>query len=91
MGDEEEGGKRGRGGGCVNLDSLPTQGLSASDVRRLGENGEAECGICLEAFTAGDVVQRLPCLHMFHKECSVLWLESLQTTGPSCPLCKHAV
>ena len=81
-------------------ENLPTQQLTASDVERLRANAEGECVICMEAYKQGDYVQRLPCLHAFHLECSQPWLRSQQLQrrgrsggggGPSCPVCKHSL
>eukprot|EP00903_Cladosiphon_okamuranus_P008118 g7819.t1 len=43
-----------------------------------------ECMVCLESYTAGDRVCRIPCGHAFHAECIENWLEQ----NPSCPECR---
>ena len=44
-----------------------------------------ECAICLSPFISGETVRKLPCRHIFHKECIGTWLKSSHT----CPLCLH--
>ena len=44
-----------------------------------------ECSICLDDFTEGDYVRKLPCNHEYHSECIVKWLVERHST---CPLCK---
>jgi ankyrin repeat protein len=43
-----------------------------------------QCVICLCDFVMGDEVCRLPCPHLFHKECGEMWF----SVNPLCPLCK---
>ena len=45
------------------------------------------CVICITEFQKADTVLSLPCLHIFHKECIVNWLNK----NSSCPLCKYEV
>lgn len=43
-----------------------------------------ECSVCLEEFRIELEVMRMPCSHLFHKDCIVRWLE----TSHLCPLCR---
>ena len=49
------------------------------------EDSESICPICLEAFEDGELVnERSVCLHMFHKECLLGWLQNHDV----CPCCR---
>ncbi|XP_044745664.1 E3 ubiquitin-protein ligase RNF181-like [Coccinella septempunctata] len=45
---------------------------------------EAQCIICLKNFSVGDTAKKLPCNHLYDKECIVQWLEKTNT----CPMCR---
>jgi len=66
-------------------------GLSQEQIDRIGEvegNTAEVCSICLENFTAGELVKRLPtCAHQFHKNCIQLWL----LRSKICPFCKQEI
>lgn len=42
-----------------------------------------ECPVCREEYSLGESVRKLPCLHYFHSDCIVPWLE-LVRTGSGC-------
>ncbi|CAN6201421.1 unnamed protein product [Urochloa humidicola] len=53
-----------------------------------GDDGAAQCSVCLGTVPAGDMVRRLPlCKHLYHVECIDTWLASHTT----CPLCRADV
>lgn len=66
-------------------------GLSQEFIDRISEvegNPNDVCSICLENFTAGELIKRLPtCNHQFHRNCIQLWLLRSQI----CPFCKHHI
>ena len=33
------------------------------------------CSVCKEDFTAGESLLKLPCKHLYHKDCVIPWLE----------------
>lgn len=43
-----------------------------------------ECQICLEKFKDEDKICKLPCKHLYHKECIYPWFEQHNT----CPVCR---
>ncbi|KAF5735508.1 hypothetical protein HS088_TW15G01015 [Tripterygium wilfordii] len=47
--------------------------------------GVNKCVICLEESLVGVKVARMPCGHVFHRDCIVRWLE----TSHLCPLCRY--
>ena len=51
-----------------------------SKTKKLGE----ECTICLEELKEDDLVARLPCLCVYHKDCIDQWF-SVSRTCPSHP------
>jgi hypothetical protein len=64
--------------------------LSRLPVTRLGatEGGSAgACAVCLEPMGGGEMVARLPCLHLFHHDCIGPWI----LRAGRCPVCKHRV
>lgn len=46
------------------------------------------CSVCLVDFEHNDMLCRLPCMHVFHKDCVHKWLRN---SSKLCPLCKHNV
>ncbi|XP_068189421.1 E3 ubiquitin-protein ligase RNF115 [Antennarius striatus] len=46
-----------------------------------------ECPVCREEYSLGESVRKLPCLHYFHCECIVPWLELHDT----CPVCRKSL
>lgn len=48
------------------------------------------CSICLEAYSDGEKVLTLPCLHQFHASCVVPWLKQ-QGKLATCPMCKTPI
>ena len=46
-----------------------------------------ECSICLDKFQKKNIVNRLPCRHIFHYNCLRDWLKDNNT----CPLCRDII
>lgn len=55
-------------------------------LRRASETDEdsEKCTICLSQFIPQEDVRRLPCMHLFHKDCVDQWL----VTNKHCPICR---
>nr|CCA15223.1 conserved hypothetical protein [Albugo laibachii Nc14] len=62
------------------LDNLPTQAWSAQDLAAK----YSDCAICLSDYECDESVLRLPCEHLFHKECGMRWLAEHNV----CPTCR---
>ncbi|XP_067949808.1 E3 ubiquitin-protein ligase arkadia-A-like [Watersipora subatra] len=43
-----------------------------------------KCTICISEYKTGEHVRRLPCLHLFHRDCVDRWLNS----NKRCPMCR---
>ncbi|XP_040990682.1 RING-H2 finger protein ATL7-like [Juglans microcarpa x Juglans regia] len=43
------------------------------------------CMICIEEYEGGMEITRMPCSHIFHGDCIVIWL----LTSHLCPLCRY--
>ncbi|KAJ0749637.1 putative transcription factor C2H2 family [Helianthus annuus] len=48
---------------------------------------EDECAICLDQFKASEKIAQLPCVHRFHSDCLLPWLEG----NAHCPCCRANV
>ncbi|KAI9811863.1 MAG: mitochondrial membrane protein [Pycnora praestabilis] len=53
----------------------------------MGENGKAECSVCMDEVILGELVTRLPCRHWFHDQCVGAWLREHDT----CPHCRQGI
>ncbi|CAN6270736.1 unnamed protein product [Urochloa humidicola] len=61
-----------------------------SEAMQAGDNGGGvcpadECRVCLSRIRASEASRRLPCRHVFHRDCVDRWLVSCKRT---CPLCR---
>ncbi|EXJ64781.1 hypothetical protein A1O7_01119 [Cladophialophora yegresii CBS 114405] len=57
------------------------------DREMLGDDGKAECSICMDNVDVGQEVTVLPCNHWFHGECVISWLKEHDT----CPHCRKPI
>ncbi|KAF6155881.1 hypothetical protein GIB67_039212 [Kingdonia uniflora] len=54
--------------------------MEALEAKNFEESGDCEsCKVCREDFVIGVEVTLMPCLHIFHKGCIVVWLGSRYT------------
>jgi len=67
---------------------VPGEILRIPEVSRV-RHGEFDhkdvCYICLEEYTDGDFIARLPCYHAFHAQCCGKWLSNHVTCPLRCP------
>ena len=59
--------------------------LSVNKIKDIKNLTIKNCSICLENFKNGDNFIALPCIHIFHPECIINWMN----TKNICPLCKY--
>lgn len=66
------------------IDALPKKKV---DQSMLGNDGKAECSICMDSVELDTEVTVLPCQHWFHFECIKSWL----TEHDTCPHCRKPI
>ncbi|TKY51013.1 E3 ubiquitin-protein ligase RNF12-A [Spatholobus suberectus] len=68
------------------LDCLHQEVFSSSEI---GQESRVlqDCSICLESFTDGDQLIRLPCGHKFHSVCLDPWIRCCG----DCPYCRRCI
>jgi hypothetical protein len=62
------------------LDALPVIPIRREDIA----DRSPSCVVCKDEFQPDELVQQLPCLHLYHRACIVPWL----VIRNSCPLCR---
>jgi hypothetical protein len=63
--------------------TLPEVAITKSDLDAEATN--SECAICLEPQIVGNAATKLPCAHLFCRDCIVDWLKKCCT----CPVCRY--
>lgn len=66
------------------IESLPKRPVTQKDA---GDNGKADCSICMDEAEIGSMVTELPCGHWFHHDCIKAWL----TEHDTCPHCRQGI
>ena len=65
-------------------------GMNATEIATLpswpAKDDSRNCPICQEEVITGQLTLNLPCLHGFHEQCLIPWLQK----HASCPICKTA-
>mmetsp|Transcript_28656 Transcript_28656/g.52165 ORF Transcript_28656/g.52165 Transcript_28656/m.52165 type:complete len:304 (-) Transcript_28656:210-1121(-) len=61
------------------LSELPREKFNPDQHKDLNE-----CELCLQEYSAGEELLRLPCMHLFHCNCVTPWLHKSYT----CPVCQ---
>ena len=62
-------------------DLIPVTNLE--DISKLNDENK-KCVICLEEFENNNLINTLPCAHIFHSECLKKWIPN----NPNCPTCR---
>jgi hypothetical protein len=70
--------------GPATAEDIATLPKKQVDGSMLGEQGKAECSICMDSVGLGDEVTELYCHHWFHTACVAAWLREHDT----CPHCR---
>ena len=68
-------------------EAIRSLGKKKVDREMLGEDGKAECSICMDNVELGSEVTFLPCNHWFHGDCVISWLKEHDT----CPHCRKPI
>lgn len=61
---------------------IPTVEISDTEVEQ-----KLKCSVCWEDFKLQEAVRKLPCLHVYHENCIVPWLDLHGT----CPICRKSL
>lgn len=70
------------------LKALPTRQMASNEGERKAGKGREMCAICLEPFSAPQLLRDLPhCCHTFHVDCIDTWLRK----KADCPVCRGTV
>ncbi|XP_055374402.1 E3 ubiquitin-protein ligase Iruka isoform X2 [Condylostylus longicornis] len=64
------------------IDEIPKVEVTKEQV-----NIKLQCSVCWEDFKLEEIVRKLPCLHLYHENCIVPWLELHGT----CPICRKSL
>ncbi|XP_072304121.1 E3 ubiquitin-protein ligase RNF115 [Eucyclogobius newberryi] len=64
------------------ISSLPTVSILQEH-----KDSRLDCPVCMEEYSLDESVRQLPCLHYFHSDCIVPWLELHDT----CPVCRKSL
>lgn len=61
--------------------------------KEIDEFSIPECVVCMEAFTNGTKIRKVPsCRHIFHDDCLMKWLSGVQQMdGQKCPMCNSDI
>ena len=71
-----------------------SKGLSLAQINKIkaimyveGNSDTDACTICMEKYTTGTKLKKLPCKHEYHSECVNEWLAA----SKKCPVCAQDV
>lgn len=64
------------------IDEIPKVEITSDEVDK-----KLQCSVCWEDFRLQEIVRKLPCLHIYHENCIVPWLDLHGT----CPICRKSL
>lgn len=64
-------------------------GIAAAVTCDNNHNVMDDCSICVSTFIDKEIVRRLPCFHLFHKNCIDRWFQS--NRRKLCPICRSSI
>lgn len=73
-----------QGATAAQIAALPVQTVPAGGLKD-EQHEPLKCAVCLEEFSEGCQLRRLPCTHRFHADCIAQWL----TQKACCPVCQR--
>eukprot|EP00938_MAST-03A_sp_MAST-3A-sp1_P004267 g4267.t1 len=53
----------------------------------ISDASSEDCAVCKECFEKKQIAHRLPCGHMYHRDCILPWIQKHNT----CPVCRHVL
>ncbi|KAG0460436.1 hypothetical protein HPP92_020733 [Vanilla planifolia] len=74
------------GFGCIIFENACKAWMTSEGNTK--EEVQMDCCVCLCRLQEGDGTRKLPCHHLFHRECVDQWLVRCQRT---CPLCRLSI
>ncbi|XP_065575196.1 E3 ubiquitin-protein ligase RNF126-like [Artemia franciscana] len=69
------------GSDSSDFESLVSVNITEEQVKK-----SSECSVCLDDYKLQESVKKLPCSHLFHKDCIIPWLRLHST----CPVCRES-
>jgi len=73
------------------FDSVGAFMRTVRERRRVDDDTDNNCSICLEDMNDRDSRRLDPCEHKFHNVCIEQWLSSPGGAGNTCPICRHYI
>ncbi|KAG8366985.1 hypothetical protein BUALT_Bualt16G0025400 [Buddleja alternifolia] len=64
------------------VESLPLVVLTKEEA---GGDNSIGCAVCKDEVLVGEKLTRMPCCHLYHRECIITWLRIRNT----CPVCRY--
>lgn len=65
------------------VENLPSVVLTKEEIAE--NNNTVVCAVCKDEFAVGEKVTKMPCCHLYHRDCIIPWLGIRNT----CPVCRY--